>query len=403
MERLTTIDKQPAGAVTTPPAAVRHSRLMDDIGQAVSIKYNNLVYELKAAGHDIVTLSLGEAFFDLPPLDFSGFDGADLNHYSHSRGLPRLRARLADYYGRQLHVHVDPDRELLVTAGSKAALYQVFLATLDPGDEVVIPEPFWLSYPEQVRLCGGVPVPVPCTAGVADLAAHVTDRTRAIVINNPNNPSGRLYTRSELELLHDLADRHDLLLLVDEAYNEFVLPDEEFVSCGALDPGLRHTVVVNSMSKNYGISGWRIGYVIAHRALVDQLLKINQHLVTCAPTPLSVYLAEHVDELMAVTRPQIERSVRARDRARRHLAALGVDTMPGSATFYLFASLGGSALTSEAFTDRLLRESGVSVVPGIAYGASCDHHVRISVGAEPEDRVTRGLDAVARLIERTSR
>ncbi|SDZ01941.1 aspartate aminotransferase/aminotransferase [Amycolatopsis xylanica] len=380
---------------------LRPSSLLESVDQALSIKYNNLVYDLKSTGHDIITLSLGESFFDVPAPDFDGIEPDELHHYSHSRGLPELRRQLAKYYGNQFGLSVDPDHEILITAGSKVAIYLALLATVEPGDEVLVLEPFWLSYPTQVRLCGGVPVSVPHDVSVFGLGAYITGRTRAIIVNNPNNPSGHVYTAAELDHLHELADEHGLLLMVDEAYNEFVAPGTGFITCGAADPELRHTVTLNSMSKNYGISGWRVGYVIAHRTLIDQILKVNQHLITCAPTPLMRYLADHFDTLIEHTRPQIQQVVARRNEVADWLAERGIEVLPGESTFYLFASLGRSKLGSDAFADRLLRESGVCVVPGIAYGESCDHHIRVSVGTESPERIRRGLDAIARLIEST--
>ncbi|WP_394361064.1 pyridoxal phosphate-dependent aminotransferase [Amycolatopsis sp. SB7-3] len=380
---------------------IRPSSLVDSTAQALSIKYNNLVYELSAAGRDIITLSLGEAFFGLPLPRFDDLAAHGLHHYSHSRGLPELRQRLAGYWA-DFDVPVDPDTEIVVTAGSKVAIYMVLLALLEPGDEVIVPEPFWLSYPEQVRLCRGVPVMVPHDVSVFDLARYVTPRTRAIVINNPNNPSGRVHTDAELEFVHDLADARGLVVIADEAYHEFVPQETPFRACGSFDPELRHTVTINSMSKNYGVSGWRIGYLIAHRTLIDQVLKINQHLITCAPTILSWYLAEHFDDILAVTRPQIRRVVDLRREVAGQLADIGIETLPGSATFYLFASLGGSTLDSMEFATRLLRESSVSVVAGIAYGDSCDRHIRVSVGTESPYRVARGIAAIRDLIDATT-
>lgn len=376
---------------------------LERMPQAESIRQNNLVYEMRAAGRDVITLSLGEAFFDLPLPRFDDLSmKGELHHYSHSRGLASLRRRLAAYYSNELNVAVDPERELIVTAGSKAASYMLLLAVLEPGDEVIVLEPFWLSYPEQVRMCGGRPVMVPHDVPVSDLERYVTARTRAIVINNPNNPSGHIYSATELACLHDLATEHDLLLISDEAYHEFVPDGTTFQSCAALDPDKRHTAVINSMSKNYGVSGWRIGYVIAHQALLDQVLKINQHLVTCAPTILCCYLAEHFDDILQITRPQIRNVVGLRNRAAGWLADAGVSTLPGCASFYLFVSLGESLMGSAAFAGTLLRDSAVSVVAGMAYGPTCDRYVRVSVGTESEDRVRRGVEAMCRLIRESS-
>jgi aspartate/methionine/tyrosine aminotransferase len=383
-------------------SALASADWLERMPQAESIRQNNLVYELRAAGQDVITLSLGEAFFDLPLPRFDDLSmGSALHHYSHSRGLPNLRRRLARYYESGLDVPVDPERELLVTAGSKAASYMLLLAVLQPGDEVIVLEPFWLSYPEQVRMCRGRPVMVPHDVSVSDLERYVTTRTRAIVINNPNNPCGRVYSASDLQSIHDLAAKHDLLIIADEAYNEFVPEGTEFRSCAALDPDKTHTAVINSMSKNYGVSGWRVGYVIAHRDLIDQVLKINQHVVTCAPTILSCYLAEHFDDILDITRPQIRKVVGLRNRVAGWLADAGIAMLPGCASFYLFASLGDSGLTSTAFATSLLQQSAVSVVAGIAYGPTCDRYVRVSVGTEPEERVRRGVDDMCRLIHQS--
>jgi aminotransferase len=387
------------GTLTVP----RTSRLVEGIEQALSIEYNNLVYDMKVRGRDVITLSLGEAFFRIPLPDFAGLPEAELHHYSHSRGLPELRECLAWYYGDRFGVPVDPAREIIVTAGSKAAIYMVLLAVLEPGDEVIIPEPFWLSYPSQVHLCRGKPVMVPRDVDVFDLERFVTDRTRCIIINNPNNPTGRVYPRRELEFLHDLADRRGLLLVADEAYNEFLPEGAEFVAAGSLDPGMQHTVTVNSMSKNFGISGWRVGYLLADRHLADEVLKVNQHLLTCPPTILTRYLAENFEQLLDVTRPQIRGVVDLRGRIERRLADCGIRTLPGTAAFYLFASLGDSALTSAQFATELLRTAAVCVVPGIGYGESCDRYIRISVGSEPEERIARGIAAIADLVESTWR
>ncbi|MGW1775057.1 pyridoxal phosphate-dependent aminotransferase [Streptomyces sp. NPDC002104] len=380
---------------------LQYSSLMDTVSEASSIRLNNRIYEMQAAGIDVITLSLGEAFFDIATPSFEGLPAVKIHHYSHSRGVPLLREKLAKYHLGASDVQVDPETEIMVTAGSKAAIYMTLTALLEPGDEVIIPEPLWVSYPDQVRLARGVPVVTPWYDSVADMESYITPRTRAIVVNNPHNPTGRRMGAAELRDLHDLAERHGLFLIADEAYHEFVPEGETFVSALEGDPDKRHTIVCNSMSKNYGISGWRIGYLIAHARLTQQILKLQQHMVTCAPTILCHYLAEHFETMLEQTRPQIQRVVRTRNKLAALLADRGVECMPGDSTFYLFASLGASRLNSEEFAELLLTRYGVGVVPGIGYGASCDRFVRISVGAESEERLIRGVCAVATLIEET--
>lgn len=374
---------------------------MDDVVQAMSIRYNNLVYEMKARGEDVVVLSLGEAFFDIPLYRFDDLPFPDVYHYSHSRGILDLRTQLAAYYGTEYGVAVDPASEIIVTAGSKIAVHMSLMSILSPGDEVLIHEPAWVSYPEQVKLCHGVAVRVPYDRTVRDFPAHVTARTRAVIINQPNNPRGSVYSEEDLRFLHGMARERGLFIISDEAYSDF-MDDGSFVSLGVHDPGKDHTIICNSMSKNYGMSGWRIGYVIARPDMTDKILMINQHLVTSASTILLLYLSKHFDEILAITKPQILDVVRRRRELGRFMDEIGLTRLPGEATFYFFVSLAPTRLTSDEFCTRLLREHHICIVPGIGYGESCDAFARVSVGAESMDRMKDALRTIKRLIDETS-
>jgi aminotransferase len=374
---------------------------MSRVGEALSIAVNNRIYELQSAGEDVIVLSLGEAFFDLPLHDFGTLPQPAVFHYSHSRGLPALRGRLARHYATY-GVTVDPDSEIIVTAGSKIAIHMTLMAILDPGDEVIIPEPAWVSYVEQVNLCHAKPVGVPYDVAITDVERFVTPRTKAIVMNYPNNPRGQALTTAEWDHMHALAERHDLFLLCDEAYSDFMPDGEAFVSGGAGDPEKRHTIVCNSLSKNMGVSGWRVGYVIANEWLTDEVLKVNQHLITCPATIVAYYLAEHFDNLLEVTAPQIRAVVEKRAEVARAVDELGLGRLPGEATFYLFVSIAPSRLGSLEFCERLLEEERVAVVPGIGYGDSCDSFVRVAVGTESMERTLAGMRAIKTLVEATS-
>lgn len=374
---------------------------MADVVQALSIKYNNLVYEMKARGEDVVVLSLGEAYFDIPLFTFDDLAFPDVYHYSHSRGVPGLRTKLAGYYGSEYGVTVDPATELLVTAGSKIAIHMSLMALLSPGDEVLIHEPAWVSYPEQVKLCHGVPVQVPYDQTVFDFPGHMTARTRAIIINQPNNPRGSVYSEAELRFLHDLARERSVFLISDEAYSDF-LDDASFTSLGVHDPAKEHTIICNSMSKNYGMSGWRIGYTIARPDMINQMLMINQHLITCASTILLLYLEKHFDSILSITKPQILDVVRRRRALGTYMDEIGLTRLPGDATFYFFVSIAPTKLTSDDFCTRLLREHGVSVVPGIGYGRSCDQFVRVAVGTESMERMRAAMRTMKQFIDQTA-
>jgi aminotransferase len=380
----------------------RNATSVDNIIEAMSIKYNNRVYDMQSRGIDVTTLSYGEAYFDIPLYPFDDLPYPALYHYSHSRGTLGLRELLSQYYAKEYSVPVDPETEIIITAGSKIAIYMALTAILDPGDEVIICEPAWVSYSEQTLLCHAVPVRVPYYESARDVARYVTDKTKVIILNNPVNPTGKELTHEELDSLHALAEQRDIYLLVDEAYSDYVFEAGTFLSIGAGDPGKKHTIICNSMSKNYGISGWRIGYVIANPDLTFQILKVNQHLITCPATILEFYLEKHFSDIIEITRPQIREVVEKRNKVGAFVDDVGLKRMPGTGTFYLFISIEESSRSSEAFSDRLLEEYHVSTVAGIGYGKSCDKFVRVSVGTESMERTQDGIRSIQELLAKTS-
>lgn len=378
------------------------ARYAAEIHESMSIKFSNSVYATQDRGGDLIVLSAGEAAFDIPLFRFDDLPMPLLYKYSYTRGLPPFRALLTEHYQRQYGVAIDPASEIIITAGSKIAIHMTFMAILEPGDEVLIHEPAWASYPEQVRLCHGRPIGIPYDAPFADYGRYVTDRTRAIIVNNPNNPTGRVVTRREWQALHQFARDHDLYIVSDEGYSDYVPRPDDFVSAAIDDPDKTHTIVCNTLSKNHGMSGWRIGYVFTNADLLFNIMKINQHLITCPATILELYLVRHFHEVLAITAPQIRDVVSKRNDVARMLADRGLRVLPGDGTFYLFVSIEDSDLRSEEFCRRLLVERGVSTVPGAAYGESCDRFIRIGVGSESIDRIGSGVDHIIQLIRETA-
>jgi len=368
--------------------------------EAVSIRFNNLVYELKRKNVDVTVLSLGEAYFDVPLRTFDDLPFPTIYHYSHSRGIPELREAVARHYSREFHVDVDPATQLVMTVGSKAAIYFSMMAVLNPGDEVIIHEPTWVSYPEQVKLLGAKPVMMPYDCGVKDYGRFVTPRTKLIIVNNPHNPRGEVLSRADMEHLLGVARGAGAFILADEAYSDFVL-DGSFTSFARVDPELRNTIVCNSISKNFGISGWRLGYVFSRADLIYQVLKLNQHVVTCPATILQYYVAKHWDDLQKTCRPQIVELAEKRKKVAALLERYGLGFLPGSSTFYFFVSSSPSKLSSEEFATRLLKEDHVAVVPGSGYGGSCDSFMRVSFGTEPLERIEAAFAKIRRLIDAT--
>tara|TARA_X000000950_G_scaffold211194_1_gene254012 strand:- start:411 stop:1661 length:1251 start_codon:yes stop_codon:yes gene_type:complete len=382
---------------TLPPMGLRQSIATSP--QAISIYFNQIVYDLRRKGDDVTTLSLGEAFFDIPFFDFQKLDFTKGYHYSDSQGLPELRAKLASYYSKHYGARVDPDKELLISAGSKPLIFMAMLSVMETGDEVLIHEPAWLSYPEQASLAGLTYGFIPFNCPVESFHKHFSKKTRMLIVNNPNNPAGKLYTREELSSLYEQCRPRGIYVMVDEAYSDFVV-DGNFASMASVVPNKDGVIIVNSLSKNMGISGWRIGYIISSEDVIESLLKVNQHLITCAPTILLQYCTKYFDEMISITLPQVRDVVEKRKRVEKMLTDLDMVSLPGGTTFYFFVGIQDYVGTSLEFSLSLLLEEKISVVPGSAYGKSTDRFVRISIGTESEERIWEALVIIKRHIEK---
>lgn len=376
-----------------PPRPFGVSETVSNIPSAMSVEINDLVYRMKRQGADVTTLSLGEAFFDQPmkPISEAGF--LQGMHYSDSQGIPLLREKIAAHYRTHYAAEIDPETEIIVSAGSKPILFMSMLTALDPGDEVLILEPGWLSYPEQARLAGAIARHVPYDADIPAILESIGPRTRMLIANNPNNPAGRLYTRDEIQQLYDGCHARGVYFLVDESYSDFPV-GEPFPSLAAIAPDRDGALIVNSLSKNLGVSGWRIGYLIGSSEFVSQLLKVNQHLITCAPTLLAQYCADNFEEMVATTAPQIAALGAKRDRVATMIETAGLDVMSGTTTFYFFVSIGDFPGTDIEFAHKILIDDQIAVVPGSAYGESTARFVRISIGTESENRIGDALGAI---------
>ena len=377
------------------------SKQVSNIIEANSIHYNNIVYELKKDGHDVIVLSLGEAFFDIPLYSFDDLPFPDIYHYSHSRGIIGLREKLSKYFKQQYSFAFNPNTEIIITAGSKVAIQMAFMSILDKGDEVIVLEPYWVSYTEQIKICHASPKTIPYDENVYNLDKYLTEKTKCIVLNNPHNPTGKIYTEKELKYLLELAIENDIYILSDEVSSASLPHESVFHSFGKYG-NKENIIVVNSISKNYGISGWRLGYVIAGEKLINQILKLNQHMITCPSTILEYYIEKHFDEIIQITKPQIAKLIAKRKEVTNFMDKINLKYLPGETTFYIFVSIAESKLGSEEFCSKLLEKYNVSVVPGIGYGDSCDNFIRISIGSENMKRINAGLSFIKKLISSTS-
>ncbi len=369
--------------------------------------------ELRAAGRDIIGLSAGEPDFDTPEhIREAGKSAIDAGHtrYTAVDGTPSLKRAICDKFVRENGLDYTP-AQITVGSGGKQILFNALMATLDQGDEVIVPAPYWVSYPDMVLLAGGRPVVVECDAQAEfrltpeALAAAITPRTKWLILNSPSNPSGAGYGRESLAALAQvLLDHPQVWILTDDIYEHLVFDGFEFATIAQVEPRLKdRTLTMNGVSKAYAMTGWRIGYGAAPEPLIRAMAKLQSQ-STSNPCSISQYAAE-----AALTGPQdYIADSRAVFQRRRDLVVAGLNACPGidcptpQVALYVYPSMagllgktsaGGALIDSdEAFANALLDEEGVAVVFGAAFGLS--PHFRISYATGDEVLA----EAVARIL-----
>ncbi|MGB3244949.1 MAG: pyridoxal phosphate-dependent aminotransferase [Sulfitobacter sp.] len=312
-------------------------------------------------------------------------------HYSDLQGLPELRSAIADKLQRQNKMDITPD-EIIVTNGLTQASFAAFMAFLEAGDECLLLAPYYPQHIGKVELAGAKVTIAPLDAengfsiNSALIEPHLTAATRAIALINPCNPTGRVYSRDELQIIADLAQKHDLLVLSDEVYEEITYDGARHISIAAL-PGMKErTITMCAFTKAYAMDGWRLGYLAADAALIGPLMKITTNEVTHVNT-----FIQH-GALAALTGdPAVLQEMVARDRARRDLVVSALNQMPGvscapvEGTIYAFPDISATGLSAQVCADRLLNETGVVVESGSFYGEAGEGHLRVCFGcAEPD-------------------
>ena len=322
--------------------------------------------------------------------------------YTSNHGLIELRRAVARHLERLYGVSYDPGREILITVGVSEGLDLALRALIDPGDEVLIPEPSYVSYGPCTQLTGGQPVYVPARleddfrVEPSELARRVGPRTRAILIGYPNNPTGAVMPRRSLEQIAELAAERDLVVLSDEIYDRLVYGLEH--TCFAALPGARErTVLLGGFSKAYAMTGWRIGYLAGPAELVDGMVKIHQYAALCAPIPSQKAALEALERGEEAVRSMVEEYDRRRRLIVHGLNRLGLRTFEPRGAFYCFPEIASTRLSSERFAERLLLEERVAVVPGNAFGPSGEGHVRCCY-ATSTDGINEALERIGRFV-----
>jgi len=362
---------------------------------------------MREGGRSIIHLDLGDPAFPTPPhiveAAYRALRGG-YTHYTESRGLPEFRAAVAEREG-SIGLEVDPDGEVMATLGASFAIYLVLLAFVKPGDEVVVPSPCWFVYPEAVRLVGGRCVYVNfgdeyrVDAGVEEaLKEAVSDKTRMLIVNSPHNPTGGVLDVDAIKLLRDIAVDHDLLILSDEIYRSILYDGARHVSIATLPGMWGRTIVVNSLSKTYAMSGWRIGYILAPREFIDEMARLQLIIATCPSSFVQVAAAEALRGSQECVEELVRRCDEARRAAMEILGELeGVRLTKPRGAFYLFPELSEYGWDSTSLANALREKAGVSVMPGSMFGPGGEYHIRISYAC-PLPQVVEGVSRIARFL-----
>ena len=334
-------------------------------------------FDIAATMKDVISLGIGEPDFTTPkPILEAGIRSLQHGetHYTSNWGKLELREAIAANLKRLYNVTYDPTNEIIATVGGSEALYLTFTAILDPGEEVIIPTPCFVSYQAEVIMAGGVAVEIPSRmenefmVDPDDIRRAITPRTKAIFIGYPSNPTGAVATREVMLEIAKIADQHDLLVVTDELYDRLVY-DFEHVCFPALDEAVkRRTILIGGFSKDYAMTGWRIGYACGPSDLIQGLVRIHQYSIMSAPTTAQ----DAALVALQVGDPHVEEMRLEYDRRRRLLVAglnrLGLHTFEPRGAFYAFPDIQASGMSDEEFAEKLLREEHVAVVPGNAFG-----------------------------------
>lgn len=393
----------------TPPSGVimrdRISRRVAAVPPSGIRKF----FDIAATMEDVISLGIGEPDFVTPDVirqeGIASLQRGD-THYTSNSGILELRRAIAANWARLYGAEYDAESEVLVTVGGSEALYVALTAVLNPGDEVIIPEPCFVSYEPEVVFAGGAPVPIATHVDTtfqvtgAQIEAAITPRSKAILISYPNNPTGAVLDLERMLEIAAVAQRHDVLVISDEIYDRLFYTGKH-VTFSSL-PGMRdRTVILGGFSKDYAMTGWRLGYALAPADILDAMRKVHQYTIMSAPT------TAQVAAITALTDPAAEEAVlemlQSYDVRRkllvRGLNQIGMPTFEPRGAFYAFPDIRVSGMTSDQFAWTLLEEEKVAAVPGPAFGLGGEGYVRMCY-ATAQDKIEEALERMARFVRR---
>ena len=365
---------------------MNYDKLMN--GTLVDMKPSGIrkFFDIAAEMEDVISLSVGEPDFSTPwHIREEAIHTLEKGRtwYSPNAGFLALREAISGYVQRHSHVTYDPKVEVLVTVGGSEAIDLCFRSLITPGDEVLIPEPAFVCYDPLTRMAGGIPVPLVTKAEDAFrlradvVAAAITPKTKLLVLPYPNNPTGAIMPREELEALADMLRGTDIMVLSDEIYGELTY-GRDHVSFAAIEGMQERTILVSGFSKAFAMTGWRLGYACGPAPVMKMMIKLHQYGLMCAPTTAQYAAIEAMNN----GDEDVEKMRGEYDMRRRYIVdelnKMGLTCFEPEGAFYVFPSIQSTGMTSEEFCERLLKEKHVAVVPGNAFGDSGEGFIRIS-------------------------
>ena len=377
---------------------------VSDISLQIQPTLTRKLFNLAKEYDDVIDFTLGDP--DVPTHK-SIKDAAceaiqlDKTRYSQNAGLLELRQTITHYYQKKEGYSFDHLKEVIVTVGAMEGLYLALLSLLNPKDEVIILAPYYVNYVQMVKMCHANPVIVDnsnaekLSFNVEDVEKAISPKTKAIIINTPTNPSGKIIPWSKIEKLAEIAKKYDLVVISDEVYKCLIYDNRTFKSIVSIDGMRERTILINSLSKEFCMTGWRIGYVIAPEEVIVTMTKLQENVVACAPLPSQYAAIQALNAKEDYSQNMVEIFSK-----RRNILVNGINSIsrlkctPPDATFYLMVDISDTGMKSEEFSMELLKSVQVAVVPGITYGLSSDNYVRIAFTLN-EKKIREGIKRIS--------
>ena len=377
-----------------------HKHIVSDMAKGINPSSIRKIFNLSKSMTDVISFGIGEPDFNTPKYITDAARKAmddGYTHYTVNAGLPELRECISEKLSHENRITADPKDDIIVTAGGMGGLYLALRSMLDSGDDVLVPQPSWLNYVSQIILAGGnvVPIPLDTSDGfilTADkIAAHLTEKTKVLLFNTPSNPTGRVVPKEELEKIARLARQKGFFIISDEVYEKFIWDGHSHTSIASIPDASDITVTVNSFSKSYAMTGWRIGYACGNKEIISSMVKLQENVYACANS-----VAQRA-AIAALTNDDGSLGVMLKEYASRRKLLTdivsnieGLKIVPCEGSFYMFVDISCTRLSSEDFAMGMLSKNRLAVIPGDAFGPTGAGFVRMAYTVGPDSLIEGG-------------